>query len=152
MCEKINKLIIEYADLNLCDFVQTPDMLKELVGLNADISTGEHKLLRKACTTGDTDLVRFLLDKHADPTAARDYAITIASEYGFLDIVGLLLKGKADINAHADYSLKWSAYHGHHDLVRFLLQSSANVSDSTIAFAEYNSNPDIAETICRAKK
>lgn len=88
-------------------------------------------LLHEACSNGNVEAMRVLLERGVDPNARhekKETALIVAAGSGNDALVRLLLEHKADIEAEdqdGDSALHTAAYHGFEGVARALLENGA---------------------------
>jgi ankyrin repeat protein len=73
-----------------------------------------------AVTSGDLDLVKYLIDKGADINTNDNQALRWTSRCGHLELVKYLVSKGANIHAIDNLDIKWASQEGHLDVVRYL--------------------------------
>jgi len=91
-----------------------------------------HRLLRRACISGDLGIARLLIDAGADTSAADNEGWTPldwASDGGHEMVARLLVERGATASAADGWSpLHWASEGGHEAVARFLIDQGADVS------------------------
>ena len=97
--------------------------------------TKEEELI-EACSKGNLDEVRALVEQGVDIHYWNDIAFRWASENGHLEIVKYLYDvGGVDIHVHNDLAFQWASQHGHLEVVKYLYECGANIhADDDLAF------------------
>lgn len=85
------------------------------------------KSLLNACSSGDSEIVRMLIEAGADVRALQDSPCVVALEFGHEDVARLLIASGADLHASKNYPIQRAFDFGHTEVVRNLLQVGANV-------------------------
>jgi predicted nucleic acid-binding Zn-ribbon protein len=139
-----NKILEELRENSLFSQKMAAQEIKklrdEIDNLKNNINSKEidnseiNKELYKACSQGNVENVKLLLDKGVDVNAKDTEGWTVlmyASEYGHTEIVKLLLESGADVNAKTEYgntALICASVNGYTEIVKMLLEAGADVN------------------------
>ncbi len=96
------------------------EVVKYLVGLDANIHTNDDLALIWASEEGHIEVVKYLVWVGANIHAQNDGALILASQYGHIDVVKYLVGLGANIHTRNDAALRWANRFGHLDVVKYL--------------------------------
>ena len=109
--------------------------VEEMGSVNAPLGNfNSDTLLTLAAKTGDTEIVKLLIDNNADLNITNAYGYTAliwAAQEGHTDIVELLIDNNANLNIqdkHTHTALIWAAQEGHMEIVGLLIDNNANLN------------------------
>ena len=100
---------IKKGDLNLVKKLIIKENIKDL-----------NPLFNIACSYGNLEIAKLLLDKGAKITDYQCKAFRVACSYGQLDVVKWLVDLGIDIHVDNDCGLKWAIGQKRHEVVNFL--------------------------------
>ena len=127
------KSLVKASKLGYKETVEV--LLRTEININAKVEG--NSALFEASTSGNSDIVKILLDHGVDLAADKDEQgmtpLYAASYNGNKEVVKMLLEKGAKLEANDD---RWAPLHsasscGHAEVVKLLLQSGANVNDRT---------------------
>lgn len=125
---------MQEAVLKAQDIARVEDLLKQGVDINAPIGCGTFSALDGAVSTGNVEMLKFLLAHGARPQGRELADAAFASnKQSALEMAKILLSAGVDPNATNHYSapLIWAAYRGNRDLTVLLLSQPTIKVDVT---------------------
>ena len=79
---------------------------------------------KTACSNGDIEKVKFLVESGADIRSDGYEALAWAANCGQLEVVKFLVKNGSDVSLHHDLALRRAAENGHFEVVKFLCEET----------------------------
>ncbi|AGF85728.1 repeat protein [Moumouvirus goulette] len=102
------------------------DIVKRLTNTLSTYSDLSYALLHSS-SSGNLEIVQFLIESGANIHANNDIALKTASLNGHLEIVQYLVSIGANINTSKNYAIRWAARRGHLQVVKYLLECGVDI-------------------------
>ncbi len=156
----------EYCQLNILEFLikkgahlRTPNfnanspvyhkkgiaVIKLLIKHGFDIHEEQDKVLRDACVSGNTKMVKYLVNQGADLFIRSPETTTEAAcRGGRLDVLKYLLAKGVNLNIHFKQSLNNAVYYNHVEIIQYLVSHVKNLrsvlSSAIASVCDYSSS------------
>jgi uncharacterized protein len=139
--------------------------VQRLIYEGVNVNIGNNKFGQSPlCITGDTEIVRMLIDAHIDVNAQHAgsgfTALIVHSCMGRTEIVHLLIAERADVNVHdhdGQTALMKASRSCHKKIVRMLIKAKAdvnaqdNMGETALIFSSSNGFTEIVRMLIKAK-
>jgi len=115
----------------------------------------EERVLEGAAWSGNSEIVRLLIDRGVDVNIVNGYGYTplwCAAYSGHTDIVGILLDAGAEVNGPGNNPLKHPVQFGHTEVVRLLIDAGVDIKEEYSKVARDKGYTTIAIMLERASE
>ncbi|AQN68743.1 ankyrin repeat protein [Saudi moumouvirus] len=147
LVEKGARVYAKSDIIRLVSYFGNYELVKCLMHFEIDPEDGEC-VLKCASSSGELEVVKYLVENGIDIHADNDSALALASDRGHLEVVKYLVESGANIHADKDYALRWASRCGYLDVVQYLVENGANINaknDYSLRWASENGHLEVVK-------